>query len=116
MNVNQEERNPENSDNEDFEKIQNKINSAAPPPLGCLPNSIKKDFKEALDAADKVHLKDSDFVAESGSNRLELNPEKIETIREVASKFTLTPPTWAKDIDDEKLKEMLNNIKSKRTL
>ena len=116
MNATQEEVVPESSNNEEFEKIQSKINSAAPPPPGCLPNSIKKDFKEALDSADKVHLKESDFITESSSNRLELNQEKIETIREVVSKFTLTPPIWAKDVDDEKLKEMLNNIKNKRPL
>ncbi|KAE9552110.1 hypothetical protein FO519_004690 [Halicephalobus sp. NKZ332] len=115
MNPNVEETNPGNSE-EDFERIQNRINSAGPPPAGAVAHSIKKDFKEALDAAEKVHLKDSDFVTRPGSNGLDLNPQQIETIRDVASKFTLTPPTWAKDIDDEKLKEMLNNIKAKRTL
>lgn len=45
-------------------------------------------------------------------SKIELDDAKIDEIKEAVSKISLPPPAWAKDIDDEKLKQMLQNIKS----
>lgn len=45
-------------------------------------------------------------------SKIDLDDAKIDEIKEAVSKISLPPPSWAKDIDDEKLKQILQNIKS----
>ena len=69
-----------------------------------------------MSKAKEVHLKDSDLTnfLPSSSSKIELDDAKINEIKEAVSKISLPPPTWAQDIDDEKLKQLLQKIKAKK--
>uniref|UniRef100_A0A7E4VRP7 HP domain-containing protein n=1 Tax=Panagrellus redivivus TaxID=6233 RepID=A0A7E4VRP7_PANRE len=97
-----------------FDRLQARINASTVPAEGSLPSSVRTDFEDALKSAESVHLSDADFgLTPSKHNSIDLSPDKIDAIRKAASQIKLPPPAWAKDVDDEKLAELLSKLKRK---
>ncbi|CAD5223958.1 unnamed protein product [Bursaphelenchus okinawaensis] len=69
---------------------------------------IQKEFQKALEQAEAVHLKDSDFKVNSKSKDFHLSEEKVDEIKNVMSNFTLPPlPNWKDQEIDAKLLELI---------
>uniref|UniRef100_A0A914Z4X6 Uncharacterized protein n=1 Tax=Panagrolaimus superbus TaxID=310955 RepID=A0A914Z4X6_9BILA len=99
---------------DEFNVFEEKIKTASAPLPGTLPSTIQMEVEELKLNANQVHLKDTELMASVPSSRskIELDDAKIDEIKVAVSKISLPPPPWAKDVDDEKLKQMLQNIKS----
>ncbi|CAD5231422.1 unnamed protein product [Bursaphelenchus xylophilus] len=76
--------------------------------LGFVGAPVQKEFQKAIEQAEEVHLKDSDFKIEKKSQDIDLTAEKVDQIKNAMSNFTLPPPPNWNNLDiDSKLLNLL---------